>query len=59
MFLTILSTIASLITIFGLPYLVVSNRRRSPKFSFDFSGSSRHVYESDGQQWCRLQYSGL
>jgi hypothetical protein len=48
----------AVITILGLPYLVVSNRRRTPKFSFSFAGSSREQFQLDNMEFCRMKFSG-
>ena len=50
---------ASVVSLLGLPYLVVSNRRRVPRFSFDFSSSTREFTNRDNMAWCRFTFSGL
>jgi len=56
---SVVTDVAAVITVLGLPYLVVSNRRRSPKFSFAFAGGSREFFDRDGMDWCRMRFSGL
>jgi hypothetical protein len=54
-----LDHIAAVIAIVGLPYLVVSNRRRVPRFSFDFSAGGTQTFERDKFTYCRYMFSGF
>lgn len=47
-----------LVTLLGVPYLVVQNRKRVPHLRFDFAGGSRSEFERDGYTWGRLEWSG-
>jgi hypothetical protein len=50
--------LAAVIAILGLPYLVVSNRRRVPRFSFDFSASNREFTKRDNLDIGIFSFSG-
>ena len=54
----IVEATASVITIIGLPYLVISYRRRAPRFSFTFHGGSRRTFERDQHNFCEFTFSG-
>jgi hypothetical protein len=58
MFWQIITGAASVVTIVGLPYLVVSYRKRVPRFSFGFSGSAKSELKRDGLDMGRLQFQG-
>lgn len=53
-----LDHIAAVIAIVGLPYLVVSNRRRVPRFSFDFSAGGTQTFQRGEITYCRYSFSG-
>jgi hypothetical protein len=53
-----LDHIAAVITILGLPYLIVSSRRRVPRFSFDFSSGNREFFSRDAIDFCRFTFTG-
>lgn len=55
---SVITDIAAVITLLGLPYLVVNYRRRAPRFSFAFKGSSRQEFDRDGLRFCRFQFQG-
>jgi hypothetical protein len=59
MFWSTVSDVAAVITILGLPYLVVSYRKRAPRFSFSFAASSREEFTRDGIQFSRCRFVGL
>jgi hypothetical protein len=51
--------IAAAITVLGVPYLVVSNRRRLPRFSFDFTSSNREITSTGGNpEFGKFSFSG-
>jgi len=53
-----LDHIAAIIAIVGLPYLVVSNRRRVPRFSFDFSARGTQTFQRGKATYGRYSFSG-
>lgn len=53
-----LDHIAAIVAIVGLPYLVVSNRRRVPRFSFDFMGRGTQMSQRGQVTYCRFSFSG-
>jgi len=53
------SDISAVVTIVGVPYLVASYRRRTPRLSFSFSGSAREAFDDqDGRAYCRFIFQG-
>jgi hypothetical protein len=54
----LLERIAVVVTLLGLPYLVVSNRRRVPRFSFSFTGGQREFFDRDNLEFCRFTFRG-
>lgn len=59
MFWAVLADIATIITIVTLPYLFISYRKRSPRFSYEFFGSSRQPFVRDNLEFCRLNFEGV
>jgi hypothetical protein len=54
----VVGDIAAVVTIIGMPYLVVNYRKRAPRFSFGFAGSSREEFARDGIEYCRFRFEG-
>lgn len=57
-FWTVLERISVVVTVLGLPYLVVSYRKRVPRFSFSFAGKSVNRFERDKLEWVLWKFAG-
>ncbi len=42
----------------GIPYLVNDRRKRNPRFSFEFAGTSGQPFNRDGKAWYRFTFEG-